>query len=645
MFTGNFRRLAVALVVPLAGIGAFVALSRSATAGVPENLKRSALELVRQRRGASPNKLTIANAATTTYPLQGKTVYEIKVTDSSGTVYGITLDGSGREVSSAQLRTAEQIAYKARFGRLSQNLAQKLANTPQNQVIPVMIWLKDSSSTQLQRPPATNASRSAVSLAQVNAFHRQVDAQRAAAIRPLVESVANRVRRLGTNVKTEKYSPVVYARLTPQAIRQVAQLNDVDQVYEDQLNKPALEVARSTVRADIVQSRGYSGSGIKVGEIEVGGQINTSNPYLAGVTQDTTYSCLADHAAAVAGDIRSTHPTVRGIAPEVSLWIGGSCAGSGDELTNRSTAAADWGARVFNLSWGHDSNQVVDGLARYYDDLVINSYRTVVVAAGNEGDPGESGNVGSPGVAYNIITVGSFDDRNTTNWSDDVMSGFSSWRNPKSTNGDRQKPEVTAPGSNINSTINSAPWVGNTGSGTSYASPIVAGMAAQLIQRNPTLSYWPEQVKAIIMTTAVHNIEGSERLSEYDGAGGVAADRADDIAHGVGGSSGAQSYSCDTDASLDVATLSLTAGQRTRATIVWDNNPAYSEYANRPSADLDLQVVSSSSNLIVSSSSWDNNYELVDFTPSSSGTYKLRVKRYRCDLTPRWLGWAWRQGN
>jgi hypothetical protein len=170
-------------------------------------------------------------------------------------------------------------------------------------------------------------------------------------------------------------------------------------------------------------------------------------------------------------------------------------------------------------------------------------------------------------------------------------------------------------------------------------------MAAQLIQRNPTLSYWPEQVKAIIMTTAVHNIEGSERLSEYDGAGGVAADRADDIAHGVGGSSGAQSYSCDTDASLDVATLSLTAGQRTRATIVWDNNPAYSEYANRPSADLDLQVVSSSSNLIVSSSSWDNNYELVDFTPSSSGTYKLRVKRYRCDLTPRWLGWAWRQGN
>jgi uncharacterized protein YgbK (DUF1537 family) len=214
--------------------------------------------------------LKITNAATATYPLSGKTVYDFKVTDSSGAIYGITLDGSGREVSSAQLRASEQAAYKARFGKLSQSLAQKLASDQQDQAIPVMIWLKAPASAQAKRPALSNNGRSAVSQAQVNAFYQQVDAQRAATIQPLVESVANRARTLGTNVKTEKYSPVVYASLTPQAIRQVAQLNEVDQVYESKTLKPMLDTARQTILANVVESRGIIGSGVKVAEIEVG---------------------------------------------------------------------------------------------------------------------------------------------------------------------------------------------------------------------------------------------------------------------------------------------------------------------------------------------------------------------------------------
>lgn len=474
-----------------------------------------------------------------------------------------------------------------------------------------------------------------------------MDAQRAAAIKPVVDSVANRVRTLGSDVKIEKYSPVVYANLTPQAIRQVAQLNEVDQVYEVGRAKPTLQYARPTILANIVEGRGYTGSGVKVGEIEVGGGIASDNPFLAGTEVDSTDSCESFHSTAVAGIIRSTDTANRGIAPGVSLRVGGACPGSDgtapfNKINEASTRAADWGAQVFNLSLGGDSGRQVDGAARYYDDLVINGYRTVVVAAGN---PGNGGNVLTPGVAYNVITVGSFDDQRNANWNDDTISSFSAGLSPLSTHGDRIKPELAAPGDNITSTITSAPWIGGIGSGTSYASPMVAGEAALLIQRNSNLSAWPEQVKAIIMTTAVHNIVGDARLSTLDGAGGVAADRADDIAHGVGGNSGAQSYSCDASASLDVATISLNAGQRTRATIVWDNNPDYSDYANRPSADLDFQIVNSSDVVVASSSSYDNTYEIVDFTPSSSDTYKLRVKKFRCDLTPKWLGWAWRQGN
>jgi hypothetical protein len=34
---------------------------------------------------------------------------------------------------------------------------------------------------------------------------------------------------------------------------------------------------------------------------------------------------------------------------------------------------------------------------------------------------------------------------------------------------------------------------------------------------------------------------------------------------------------------------------------------------------------------VAGSGSWDN------------GVYTLRVSKYRCDLTPKWLGWAWYQ--
>ena len=46
-------------------------------------------------------------------------------------------------------------------------------------------------------------------------------------------------------------------------------------------------------------------------------------------------------------------------------------------------------------------------------------------------------------------------------------------------------------------------------------------------------------------------------------------------------------------------------------------------------------------NVVASSLSWDNTYEIVHFTAPTTGTYRLRVNKYRCNYTPKWLGWAW----
>jgi hypothetical protein len=688
MFAANHRRLALAMVILVAGLVILATLANGAIAGQPpedtkasppEDLKKVVLKLVAERNGLPFSELAVVNSATAEYPFQGKTVFAFKVIDNrSGTVYGVTMDRSGQELDSAQLEADEQAAYAAKYGRLEPALAEQLAGAPEDEPIEVIIWLNEPPYAGLERPQPKVGSgilptegqqilepmldtEALLIEEQQKVFFEQVDAHRAAAVESVVTPVANRLTQLGHNVAADKYAPALYAHLTPKTIREVAGWAEVAQVYLSKINQPALEVARATINAHIVQSRGITGSGVKVAQIEVGAQVGnvrkgvvvaTNNPYLSGVIQNWLYACSSSlgHETAVAGIIRSTHSSRRGIAPGVSLWAGGSCNGLSTELQNRSTYAANWGARAFNLSWGEYSSLTPRDNDRFYDNMVINMYRTIVVAAGNAGTTGcqpSNGYVGSPGLAYNVITVGNFDDRNTVGWSNppDVMAPCSSWKDPTSTHNDREKPEVAAPGTNINSTTTGWPWTGGVGSGTSYAAPMVTGVAALLMQRNTNLQSWPESVKAILMATALHNIEGVERLSEYDGAGGIDAARADWVAMGGStGSWGGISYSCSTTTPLDVATVYLTGGKRTRVVIAWDNDPNYGSYASQPGADLDLEVISPSGSAVAGSYSWDNTYEIVDFTPSSSGNYKLRVNRFRCNYSPRWLGWAWWNG-
>lgn len=667
----------VILILSLVPIASAEVLSQDTATGP---LVDSAIQTVAEANGLAKETLEVVYSAPVDYPLQGVTVTAFKVADrQSEAVYGVSLDASGKVVDEATLDKQEAEAYQAKYGRLHPELVAQAASSDQAKPIEVIIWLKEPVYTGPERPEAVanplvisdkdaamdvresdqeeampeqeampEGEGQAVDMAAQDAFLAQVDALRSEAVSAVVAPVVTRMTDLGFQVTSDQYAPVVYASLTPAQIQEVAAWPEVDMVYANQQNEPTLDIARRTIGADIVNSRGFTGAGVRSAVIEVGGRIATANPYLAGTIQDNTYSCLSWHTTHVAGIVRSTHPTVRGVAPGTTLRVGGSCGGWSSELQNRSTAAVNWGARVFNLSWGADTNRVPGANDRYYDSMVINNFRSVMVAAGNRGaagcNQGTDGDVISPALAYNVVTVGNFDDRGSVSWAGDTMASCSSWRDPISNSGDREKPEIAAPGTNINSTSNASPWVGQNASGTSMASPMAAGTAALLIQRSPSLASWPEGVKAILMASAAHNIEGASRLSEFDGAGGLVSDWADNIARGVNGTWGARSYTCSTTTPLDVATMSLTAGVRTRVAIAWDTDPAYASYTTKPGADLDLRILNSGGATVASSLSFDNTYEIVDFTPSASGSYRIRVNRHRCDYNPRYLGWAWRRG-
>ncbi|MGE0479356.1 MAG: S8 family serine peptidase [Phycisphaerae bacterium] len=605
-------------------------------------LEPLAVQVLAAGRGFEPGALSIAYSAVARFPNTGVIAFSFKVQDAAGGLHSVILDESGLELSDEDLVNAEREAREARFGKLEPALAEILPNVGENELVPVMIWLRNENEVEARRPePQEITDPRALEFSSLEARQGRLEAV-AATVAPLGDYLAE----LGFQPTHATSAPIIYAALDAKTIEEVNSLPEVDTIYlEPQNNENELNVARVVIRASTVNSRGFRGSGERVAITEYGGGRVPSNPYLAGIVEDLTDSCDSAHGTAVAGMVRSTHTTHTGIASQATVRIGGSCDGDSSEMHDASQRAADWGAKAINLSWGSDTNRVLGGHDRFYDNLVIWEWTAVVKSAGNRGGAGCSqgtdGDVTSPGLGYNIITVGNLDDKGTTSTTGDTMNPCSSWGDPISAHMDREKPDIAAPGTSITSTTMASPWVANTGSGTSYAAPMVTGGIALLNDRNASLRIWPEAHRAILMATALQNVEGAARLSEKDGAGGINLDRADDVARGVNGNWGARNYDCSAASSLDVLNMALVAGKRTRVVIAWDSNPDYSDYNNRPSADLDLQVIAPNGSSVASSLSFDNTAEIVDFTPSVSGTYKIRVNKYRCSYTPSYLGYAW----
>lgn len=192
--------------------------------------------------------------------------------------------------------------------------------------------------------------------------------------------------------------------------------------------------------------------------------------------------------------------------------------GAGSGSKSDVIAACDWilqnktayNIRVanFSLNTGGDSIQY-DALDKAVESLWLNGV-TVVVAAGNYGVNGAMSNVGfAPANDPFVITVGASDTAGTTSRSDDFAAPWSAWGR---TQDGFFKPEVAAPGRHLIGTVPTganlltqfpdrivAPnymWM----SGTSFSAPVVSGLAATVLARNP--GWTPDQVKGSIMQTA-----------------------------------------------------------------------------------------------------------------------------------------------
>jgi subtilisin family serine protease len=215
---------------------------------------------------------------------------------------------------------------------------------------------------------------------------------------------------------------------------------------------------------------------------------------------DPVNSEHATHVAGIAaGDYNTTQRNgrpVSGVAPRAFIGNykvltvptpGVGLNGNSPEIVKGIDAAVADGMNVINLSLGEpeiDPNR----------DIVVKAINAAAqagvvpaIAAGNDFDAFGNGSISSPGDATNAITAAAVT-------KDSVIADFSSAGPSGIDLG--MKPDVSAPGVNIYSSVPSG-W--DTFSGTSMASPHVAGGAALLLQQHPT--WTPAQIKSALVLT------------------------------------------------------------------------------------------------------------------------------------------------
>ncbi|MFJ8988829.1 S8 family serine peptidase [Streptomyces sp. NPDC102279] len=293
----------------------------------------------------------------------------------------------------------------------------------------------------------------------------------------------------------------------------------IAKVWLDGKVKAALADTTAQIGAPQVWAGGDTGQGVDVAVLDTG--VDTQHPDLVGqVAASTSFvpdQDVEDHnghgthvASTIAGTGAASDGKEKGVAPGARLHIGKVLdnEGSGQDswvLAGMEWAARDQHAKVISMSLGAGPTDGHDPLSEAVNQLSAETGALFTIAAGNDGPH----SVSTPSVADAALSVGAVD-------TSDTLAEFSS-------TGPRQgdaglKPELTAPGVNVLAARSQYAEGGSgyyqTLSGTSMATPHVAGAAALLARAHP--DWTGQQLKDGLVSST----KATPQYTAYEGGSG-----------------------------------------------------------------------------------------------------------------------------
>ena len=583
------------------------------------------------------------SGAVLTFPELGVTVVDRRRVLADGSVERIGIGAGGEAVDVDALRRADHGLELERTGRIDSTLAGVLDGLAADESVDVAFWLLE---------PADGADPLARMSAMVEGVEEGAWAEALRAARldtlawnaerlaPRVEAMAEAALEAGGQVLVAGEGwPILIASLPAQGVTALAAHPFVDTAY---FCAPEWEHegdhAQGTLRTYGVHDQGVFATGdvnVMVNDV---GPCESNNIYLPPIIEKSP-GFPDYHATGVAGNIANIHPQY--YAASYSLPHLYSAHGTGD-----STAPGIWsfaianGVDLGNCSWWNFLKGKIEFLDRFFDYTVRNYSVMMFKSNGNQGTTGSPYGT-SPGNGYNVICTGNYNDGNDDDWSNDSMTASSSYWNPIE---GHDKPEVASPGDCVKTTTTGSTGINSCFGGTSSASPLTCGVAALLCSFEPALLGQMTTLKATLMASAWHNVEGAALLSEKDGAGGVHAKAAHALLR-----DGQWWHQLVQDADFPGGTLDvpmdLVAGDATRVIALWFSSADASYTTDALDMDLDLVVLDPAGAPVASSLSTVNPFELASFVPAVTGTYTVRLTKQRFDGVTEPLTVAWSTRN
>ncbi len=446
-------------------------------------------------------------------------------------------------------------------------------------------------------------------------------------------------------------NPVLSVQISNADINKLAAIDAV--MFVDEAPEMTLRaMRRNNTNRWIVQSNvtnvtplydnGIHGEGQIVGVID--GKVDQNHCSFTGQIAGYAGTPGADfhgtHVAATAMGNAGVDNNTRGVAWGADLAYAPIPGFNEASMVSRLNIQHNVGASVHTNSWGNDGTTAYDSLARGIDVFSnSNEFDLVMFAVTN------TTTLKNPENAKNLLAVGASQD---TPGQANFCSGG---RGP--TSDGRRKPEIFAPGCNTQSALSSSGCSTTGLTGTSMASPAIAGTAALITQyyedgfyptgvATPGNAFVPTGalVKATILNSAVDMTGITGYPSDREGWGRVLADNAlffpadtrstmvQDVLNAAGLTTGQNSqFTFDVGSSTEDLNV----------TIVWNDPAATAGTSFAAVNDLDLEVIAPngtiykgnvfSSGISVTGGTKDdrNNVEQVRLPTPPLGTWTARI--------------------